>query len=81
METWTVVGCRFGVGVGAGVVAWVGTAATTVDVAVGLAACVEVAVGASEGVAVRPGVVDWTEVVGVATEVDADLCPNKLETP
>jgi hypothetical protein len=75
METWTVVGCSFGVGV----VAWVGTTATTVGVAVGLAACAGVAVGASEGVAVRP-VVDWSEGVEVATEVDADLCPNKVET-
>jgi len=90
-ETWTVVGCSFGVGVGvgleacvgvgAGVVACVGTTATTVGVAVGLATCVGVVVGASEGVAVRPDAVNWTEGVGVATEVDADLCPNKVETP
>jgi len=86
-ETWTVVGCSFGVGVGlgacvgAGVVACVGTTATTVGVAVGLATCVGVVVGASEGVAVRPDAVNWTEGIGVATEVDADLCPNKVETP
>ena len=86
-ETWTVVGCGFGVGVGlgacvgAGVVACVGTTATTVGVAVGLATCVGVVVGASEGVAVRPDAVNWTEGIGVATEVDADLCPNKVETP
>lgn len=66
-ETWTVVGCSFGVGVGVGlggcvgvgvgVVACVGTTATIVGVAVELATCVGVAVGASEGVAVRLDVV------------------------
>src|SRR5574340_34876 len=90
-ETWTVVGCSFGVGVGVGlgtcvgdgfgVVARIGTPTTIVGVAVGLAICVGVAVGPSEGVAVRPDVVDWSEGVGVTIGVDADLCPNNVETP